>query len=205
MFSPGRLVLNKILTIHNSMVTTSLSLLDRLQGSRDAAAWNRFVELYTPLIYHSVQRVGVSAAEAPDLVQDVFLLLLNKLPEFDYDHRGSFGAWLSVITKNKCRDYLRKKRPTAGGSRIEEDGPTSPDNVELFSEAEYRCFVSRRALELMQTEFQPTTWKACWEHTVNGRPAAEIADELGISVNAVYIAKTRVLRRLREELDQLME
>jgi RNA polymerase sigma-70 factor (ECF subfamily) len=83
--------------------------------------------------------------------------------------------------------------------------PVGPDDAEAFGEAEYRQHLARRALELMQAEFQHTTWKACWEHVVNDRPAAEVAAELGITVNAVYIAKSRVMRHLREHLRGLLE
>jgi RNA polymerase sigma-70 factor (ECF subfamily) len=83
--------------------------------------------------------------------------------------------------------------------------PIIPDHVESFSETEYRRRLTRRALEIMQDEFQPATWKACWETVVGGRSAAEVAKDLGLTVNAVYLAKSRVLRRLREELDGLLD
>jgi RNA polymerase sigma-70 factor (ECF subfamily) len=80
-----------------------------------------------------------------------------------------------------------------------------PDPAAAFEEAEYRDFLVARALRLMQADFQPTTWKACWEHGVCGRPAHEVAAELGISESSVYVAKCRVLRRLRVELDGLLD
>jgi len=188
------------------MVTTSTSLLERLRQSGDAQAWARFVDIYTPLIYFWVRRIGVASDDVPDLVQEVFIVLIRKLPEFQYDRRRSFGAWLRVTTENRCRDYLRRQRSNRETpNSVDSVEPSLPDDVELFTETEYRQFVARRALELMRTEFQPTTWKACWEHVVSGRSAAEIASELGISPNAVYVAKSRVLRRLREELADLLD
>lgn len=82
---------------------------------------------------------------------------------------------------------------------------TRPDPLTELAEAEYRCHLVHRALELMQAEFQTVTWKACWECVVRDRTAAEVAAELGITVNAVYLAKSRVLRRLREELQGLLD
>jgi RNA polymerase sigma-70 factor (ECF subfamily) len=183
------------------MITTPRSLLERLRSRGDEQAWRRFVELYTPFILHCVRRAGVPEADSADLVQEVFTLLMTRLPGFHHDRSRSFGAWLRVITRNKCRDYFRGRRPKGVLARE----PAAPDDAELFTEDEYRRFIAQRALKLMQTEFQDTTWRACWENVVEGRPAAEVADRLGISVNAVYVAKSRVLGRLREELDDLLE
>jgi RNA polymerase sigma-70 factor (ECF subfamily) len=80
-----------------------------------------------------------------------------------------------------------------------------PDDAAEFSEAEYRRHLAQRALELMKVEFPPAMWPACWEHVVHGRPAAEVAAELGIAVGTVYVAKSRVLARLRQELDGLLD
>ncbi len=184
------------------MLSTSISLLDRLQKSGDSQAWNRFVELYTPLIHHSVRRTGLPTAEVSDLVQDVFLLLLRKLPAFEYERSGSFRAWLTVLTRNRCLDHLRRRHTVQNGS----NGDVAiSDDTELFTDEEYRRFVTRRALQLMQTEFEEKTWRACWENVVSGRSAEEVAEELGMSTNAVYIARSRVLRRLREELSNLLD
>lgn len=184
------------------MVTTSISLLDRLRRSGDSEAWGRFVDVYTPLIFYSVKKLGLPPDDVPDVVQDIFVLLLKKLPSFEYQRGDSFRAWLSVIARNKCIDVLRKRRPIPVGSAS--DGHLAPDNAELITDREYNNFVTRRALELMRSEFSENAWRACWEHVVEGRPAAEIAEQLGMTVNAVYIAKSRVLRRLREELAHLL-
>ena len=182
------------------MVTTSPSLLMRLQNGKQSRAWLRFVKLYTPVLFGWVRSQGITNEDAADIVQDIFALLVEKLPTFKYDQTKSFSGWLRTVTVNKCRDHYRrvKHRPVKTGATAE---PAVPDNVEQFSLEEYHQRLARRALEVMQSEFQPTTWQACWQSVVCRRPAEEIADELGISVNAVYVAKSRVLRRLREELD----
>ena len=183
-----------------SMATTSPSLLHRLRDANSSAAWEKFVHLYTPLLIHWIRRLGLGAEESADVSQEVLLLLLVKLPGFRYSPQHSFRAWLRTVTMNKTRDYLRKKQARekyeALAAAIEAEAEQS-----VFTDQEFRQALSRRALELMKSEFEETTWKACWESSVHGRKAAEIAAELGISINAVYLAKGRVLKRLRAELD----
>jgi RNA polymerase sigma-70 factor (ECF subfamily) len=128
------------------------------------------------------------------------------MPAFTYDRFGSFRGWLRTIMHNKFHEHKTRKglrRSPAGAADLE--GLASPDNVQDWSEEEFRRHVTMQAMQLMQAEFQPTTWKACWEHVVGDRPAADVARELGITVNAVYLAKSRVLRRLRQELEGMLE
>ena len=188
------------------MNTTSISLLLRLRQPGQAEAWVRLVELYTPLLFYWARRTGMGEHEAADLVQDVFTVLVQKLPEFTYDERKSFRGWLRTILLNKYRDGRRHAGTVAIHSN-EDALANVPDGaaLDLFWETEYRQQLVGRALELMQAEFQTTTWKACWETVVNERPAAAVAAELGISVDAVYAGKSRVLRRLRQELAGLLE
>jgi RNA polymerase sigma-70 factor (ECF subfamily) len=188
------------------MNTTSVSLLQRLRQPGEQAAWARFVQLYTPLLYYWVRRLGEQEQDAADLVQEVFVVLVEKLPEFTYDRHKSFRNWLRTITLNKWRARGRRrcKLPLPTGDVNVLDLP-SPEADDTFGEAEYRQHLTRRALELMHHEFQPNTWKACWEQVVTGRRAAEVAAELGMSEGAVYVAKSRVLRRLRQELAGLLD
>jgi len=185
------------------MDSTQASLLQRLRRPDDRGAWERFVQLYTPLIYDWARRAGLQEADAADLVQDVFILLLAKLPEFDYDRHGSFRAWLRTVTLNLWRTHLRQR-----GLPMAPDGAAAdvaaPDGVAELAEEEQRGQLLRRALELLQTDFEPPTWKAFWECVVNDRPTAEVARELGMSAGAVRTAKCRVLTRLRQELDGLL-
>jgi RNA polymerase sigma-70 factor (ECF subfamily) len=185
--------------------TTSASLLERLRQPQAEDAWERLVELYTPLLYYWARRLGLQAEDAGDLVQDVFAVLVQKLPEFTYDPKQSFRGWLRTIAHNKWRDRRRRNQhaPVLGNQQALAE--VADDAADPFWEAEYREQLVGQALALMQAEFQPDTWKACWETTVNGRPAAEVAAELGMSVDAVYAAKSRVLRRLREQLNGLLD
>jgi RNA polymerase sigma-70 factor (ECF subfamily) len=176
-----------------------------LKSKTQHQSWQRFVELYAPLLYHWVSRYGVPASDAADVVQEVFVVLVEKLPVFDYDENGSFRGWLHTITRNKCHDRLRglvADRKAKSKLNPEQAHPSAAD---VFTEAEYFQAVGQKALELMQREFEPSTWKACWDNVVEGKSIVEISARLGISVNAVYLSKSRVLRRLREELAGLLE
>jgi RNA polymerase sigma-70 factor (ECF subfamily) len=188
------------------MHTTPGSLLERLRQPGDRAAWEQFVELYTPLLYHWARHAGLQEQDAADLVQDVFTTLVQKLPQFEYDAQGNFRAWLRTVTLNHWRDNLKRRgrRPLPGNADVLPDLPAA-DDFDAFFEAEARRRLIDRALAVMQAQFQPTTWRACWEVVVAGRPAAEVAAELGISENAVYVAKSRVLRQLRRELKGLLD
>jgi RNA polymerase sigma-70 factor (ECF subfamily) len=190
------------------MHTTPVSLLLRLhRPSLEPEAWPKFVELYTPLLFTCARRLGLRAQDAADLVQDVFTVLVQKLPEFDYQPGKSFRAWPWTVTLNKYRENQRRLRaaPPPAVSGVPMDHLASAELPDALEEGEYRQYLVSRALQLMQADFQPVTWKACWEFVVGGKPAAAVAAELGISVKAVYMAKFRVLRRLRQELQGLLD
>lgn len=187
------------------MLSTSSTLLQRLrQAPRESGAWERFVDLYTPLLLAWARKLGLSEHDAADLIQDLFAALVEQLPNFEYDPSKSFRAWLKTLLHNRWRNRLRRRqeRQPDSGQLSTVAAPLVPPE---FEEAEYRQHLVGRALRLMQGEFPEATWKACWEFAVRGRPAADVAAELGLSVNSVYLAKSRVLRRLREELHGLLD
>jgi RNA polymerase sigma-70 factor (ECF subfamily) len=188
------------------MHTTPLSLLERVRNPGDNQAWGRFVEMYTPLLYYWARRTGLQESDAADLIQDVFAVLVSKLPAFVYDRSRSFRGWLRTILHNKWRDRERRLA-AAPDLRDIHDLTILADPLETndFWDVEYRQHLVGRALELMQREFQPATWRACWEVVVSGRSPADVAAELGMTVDAVYTAKSRVLRRLRQELAMLID
>jgi RNA polymerase sigma-70 factor (ECF subfamily) len=187
------------------MDSTSISLLERLRQPGDAEAWARFVRLYTPLLFHWASRAGLREHDAADLVQDVLTLLVQKLPEFTYDPAKSFRGWLRAVTLNKSRErYRRAVLPVEKDGRALA-GVAAPAEDDPIWEAEYRQHLVGQALRLMQAEFQPTTWQACWQHVVDGKSAAEVASALGMTPGAVRAAKFRVLSRLRRELAGLLD
>jgi RNA polymerase sigma-70 factor (ECF subfamily) len=190
------------------MLSTSTSLLQRLQQRpNQEQAWARFVDLYTPLLLAWARKAGLAPHDAADHVQEVFAHLVRKLPEFRYDLRkGSFRGWLRTILVNKLRDRLRRHQTLVGqATDAELAGLIDAAAPEQFTEQGHNQYLVGRALEVMRAEFETTTWQACWEFVAKDRPAAEVARLLGITENAVYIAKLRVLRRLRQELAEFLD
>ena len=188
------------------MDRTSASLLEKVRNRADQDAWKRFVHLYTPLLYSWAHRIHLQDQDAADLVQDVFTVLVQKLPEFHYAPHKSFRAWLKTVLLNKWREHQRHRAalPVEVNAEPVPDRPES-EETDGISETEYRQQLVSRALQLIGEELQPATWKAFREYFIAGRPAPEVADELKMTTNAVYIAKCRVLRCLRRELEGLMD
>lgn len=194
------------------MATTSLSLLDRLHAAPDPASWDRLTGLYTPLIRGWLRRHNVRPDDADDLAQDVMVVVVRRFPDFQHNRRpGAFRAWLRAITVNCCRDHWRanKARPAApggpdfGGFLDQLSDPTSEMSREW--DREHDLFVVRRLLALIRPQFEPKTWEAFRRVALDGEPAATAAAALGLTPNAVFIAKSRVLAKLREEAEGLVE
>jgi RNA polymerase sigma-70 factor (ECF subfamily) len=190
---------------------TPSSLLQRVQAN-EQQAWQRLVTLYGPLVYGWCLQAGLQPEDAADVGQDVFVAVARKVAHFRRDRPGdSFRGWLWTITSHKISD-LRKTR----GRRIQaEGGSTAQQRLAQLPEAPSSAPASapasgesrglyRHALTLIQAEFAERTWKAFWLLAVEGCPAAAVAADLGMSVGAVYVAKSRVLRRLREEFRDLL-
>jgi RNA polymerase sigma-70 factor (ECF subfamily) len=183
---------------------TSLNLLLRLRQATDQQAWERFVELYAPLMYRWALQLGAQPADAADVVQDVLVSMVRILPDFKYDRQKSFRAWLRTILTNKWRETLRRKNPSAAGGDALAHVAESEHGGE-WSDAQEQAALCRQALELIRLEFSPTTWAAFRESFFDGRSVPDICQTHGLTPNAVYLARGRVLARLREELDGLWE
>jgi RNA polymerase sigma-70 factor (ECF subfamily) len=181
-------------------------LLERLRRPQNADAWRRFVALATPFLFDVARRYGLQEADAADVLQDIFAVLARKLPTFQYQPAQSFRSWLRTVLLNRCRDRGRRLAAAVvlpAGRTVPE--VATPDPADLFADEEYCRALAVRALDLMRAEFAETTWRACWEQIVNDRPAAEVARELGITCNMAYLARSRVLARLRRELTGLLD
>lgn len=185
------------------MQSTSPSLLEQLRRPDQQLAWERFVRVYTPILCHWARRLGLQDHDVADLVQDVMVRLHQKLPEFAYNPSKSFRAWLRTVLVNQWRN-LREKRslPVA---QADLDQLMSPGGVDLFEETEYRNRIVAHAARLMQAEFNDQTWQAFWNYVVLGQSAEETARRLKVSVNVIYLAKSRVVARLRQELHGLLD
>ena len=193
------------------MNTTSPSLLQRLRNPTNTSDWQHMVEVYTPLLHSWLRRWNVQATDADDLVQDILTVVAKRIDGFCHDgRRGSFRAWLKAIMVNRLRDFWRnaKSRPTAtsGSNNLQSldqlEDPHS-DLSKLWDEDHDRHLL-RRLLVLVEPEFQPLTWQAFCRHVLEDEGAADVAASMGKSVNAVLIAKSRVLQRLREEARGLL-
>lgn len=181
------------------MFETPATLLHRLCGHPATGDWERFVRLFTPLLRRWAGRFGVNDGAAEDLLQDVFLLLIRKLPDLQYDPERSFRAWLWTVFRRAALAWLKRQpRPRTSLEQLEE--LASPDSIVEATEAEYRRYLLGRITEIVQADFPGTTWDIFQLVALQGRPAAEVAVEFGVTVNAVYLARSRVMARLRLEL-----
>jgi len=188
------------------MMTTSMTLLQRLLNHGDAAAWARFTQLYAPLIRASLGRHLPQSADVDDLAQEVFTVVVEKLPEFRHSgRRGAFRAWLRGICTSRVRMFWRTRPPTVPDPELALRQLEDPESdLSRQWDREHDEFVFRQALELIEGEFKPATWQAFRRLALDNAEPEVVAAELELTVNAVYIAKSRVLRRLREEFEGLL-
>jgi RNA polymerase sigma-70 factor (ECF subfamily) len=186
--------------------STSSSLLERVKA-RDPNAWPRMCDLYGPYIYRWCRRAGLQQADAADIAQEVFRTVAAKIAEFQLGRPGGFRAWLQAITRNKIGDHLRRRRGHAqgqGGTAAQDQLQQIAESLDSASAADAEAqdnLLPHRALSLVRSEFADRTWQAFWLVVAEGRSPAEVARQLGTTLAAVYMAKSRVLCRLRQELD----
>lgn len=191
---------------------TSFTLLGRLR-SNDPLAWERLSELYGPLVYGWIRRAGLQPEDSADVTQTVFQSVFVGFARFRKDRpTDRFRDWLWTITRNRTIDHVRKMRSAAigmGGSDVHAQWQQLPEDLlpeapDAATEASETTLLVRRALDLVRSEFEPRTWQACWKTTVEGIPVSDVAAELEMSTGAVYVAKSRVLKRIRQELESLV-
>jgi RNA polymerase sigma-70 factor, ECF subfamily len=189
---------------------TSLSLLERVRA-QDQEAWAKLVGLYAPLVDHWVRQVGLQDADGADVRQEVFLAVARNIADFRRDRPGdSFRGWLATITYNKIRDHVRKRRTNAAQpgehqALLAAVQVAESDSNSEASNREAKRILYRQAIELIAKDFQENSRQAFWRVVIDGQSPAEVAAALGLSVNAVYLAKGRVLARLREEFIGVIE
>jgi RNA polymerase sigma-70 factor (ECF subfamily) len=189
---------------------TRVTLLNRLKDGGDVDAWREFVRLYGPVVYGFARKRGLQDADAADLMQEVLRSVARNAGRMEYDpKRGTFRGWLYTVTRNKIYNFLtaQKNRPRGAGDsgaqeRLDGIPDRQPDRDDDW-DIEYQRRLSAKAMDRVKHEFQPNTWQAFWGTAVDGRPAQEVGAELDMSPGAVYVAKSRVLARLRDEVQQL--
>jgi RNA polymerase sigma-70 factor, ECF subfamily len=199
----------EIPSVPPSSEATSPTLLARVQANQ-AGAWERLVDLYAPLVYHWCRRWGLGPDDTSDVFQEVFRSVAEHVGRFHHDQPGAtFRGWLRTITRNKVRDHFRRNadQPRAvGGSDAQLRLLEMPDPAdEDPSEIGIMVQQLHRTLDAIRGEFEERTWKAFWAVQMDGRDTTEVGAELGLTAAAVRKAKFRVLRRLREELDDWLD
>jgi RNA polymerase sigma-70 factor (ECF subfamily) len=183
---------------------TSVSLLDQARG-RSAGAWDRLVALYTPLMDAWLTAAGLQPADREDLRQRVLEILVRQLPGFEHSGRpGAFRAWLRGITVNLLREFWRARPEPEAGSRLEQISDPGA-GLSRFWDEQHDRHVLHALMDLVRPEFTDATWQAFRRLALDGAHARTVAAELGLSVNAVLIAKSRVLARLRQEGQGLVD
>jgi RNA polymerase sigma-70 factor (ECF subfamily) len=190
---------------------TRASLLVQIRDGANHAAWQEFANLYGPVVYGFARKRGLQDADAADLMQDVLKSVSSAIGRLDYDRQqGTFRGWLFTITRNKVFNFLsaRKIRPQASGDTTtnrlfdaQPDDTSSSDTWEL----EFQRRLAALAMDRIKAEFQEKTWQAFWLTAVEGQSAAEVGRQVGLSPGAIYVAKSRVLARLKDEVELLRQ
>lgn len=186
---------------------TRASLLLRMRDAKDHEAWHTFVELYAPLVYRFARKRGLQDADAADLTQEVLGSVADAMKSGKYDAaRGSFRAWLFTETRNAVHKLLRggKRQPIGSGDshvrdRLEQ--VATPDEQEEW-EIEYQKQLFAWACDEVRSEFKENTWQSFWQTAINDRGVKEVSQQLGMSAGSIYVAKSRILMRIKEKIEQ---
>jgi RNA polymerase sigma factor (sigma-70 family) len=190
---------------------TRASLLLQIRDGSNQPAWQEFVSLYGPVVYGFARKRGLQDADAADLMQDVLRSVSSAIGRLDYDRaQGTFRGWLFTITRNKIFNFLtaRRIRPQGSGdsstNRLLASQPEASDGADTW-ELEYQRRLAALAMDRVKPEFQEKTWRAFWLTAVEGASAADVANRIGLSPGAIYVAKSRVLARLKDEVEVLRQ
>lgn len=189
--------------------STHGSLLVRVRNTDDHEAWANFVQVYAPVVYRYVRRRGLQDADAADVTQEVLRRVAAALQEFRYDRsRGSFRGWLFTVTRNALQNFLISARRRAATlsryarQRLEQTPEPEPEETEIWNE-EYERQLLAEAAASVKPRCSEKTWQAFWGTAVEGKSPQEVSQALGLSVGALYVAKSRVLAKLRTEIEMM--
>ncbi len=190
---------------------TRPSLLVRLRDHKDENAWQQFLDIYAPLVHALARHRGLQDADAADLTQEVLQRVARSAKSFSYDpKRGSFRGWLLKVTQNQLHDFFARKHRQPLGSGDSQVGKmlqavADPSCEEEYWNREHQWSLVRWAAEQVKAEFRENTWKAFVQTALEQKDPAVVASQLGASTGAVYIAKSRVLARVRQLIEDLGE
>lgn len=192
--------------------STNHSWVVRLQG-RDEAAWEQLLELYAPAVFRWCRRLGVEGEDLVDVSQDILAKACRVIDTFLVNEDSSFRGWLWTLTKHQVLDYLRRRKQSLENSLFDgnavslehaawHDPPRDSDDLEERTDVPNGILQQQwtLVLESLRSRFRPHTWNAFWRTVVDEEFPEDVAKDLGMSVNSVYLARSRILRLLREEL-----
>lgn len=188
---------------------TSESLIARIRDPQDAIAWSQFVEIYQPVIYRLARRRGLQDADALDLCQRVFISIAGAVEDWDARDEGPrFRNWLNRVARNAILNAITRVKPdrATGASSVQDmllEIPDSDMATEILRESRMEAF--RWAARQVQTEFSASTWTMFLETTINGRSVGDVAAALGNSSGAIYVARCRVMQRVKDKVNELSD
>ena len=190
---------------------TRASLLVQIRDGNNHGAWQEFMKLYGPVVYGFARKRGLQDADAADLMQDVMRSVSSAIGRLDYNRdKGTFRGWLFTITRNRVFTFLsaRRHRPQGSGDtsthQMLDTQPNASDGTDVW-EVEYQRRIASIAMERVKSEFTENTWQAFWQTAVEGKSAADVASQVGMSPGAIYVAKSRVLARLKQEVESMRQ
>lgn len=194
------------------MASTPVSLLERLRvASPDATDWHRLHEIYLPMIRRWLARVPGLGDDSQDLAQEVLVVVFKELADFERQREGSFRAWLRKVTINRTRNYwkqLRRRPNPAGGTAADDFLTQFEDPAGALAQEwdqEHDQLVLQKLLDVVKPDFSSQVWEGFQRFAIDGLPAARVAAQLGVTENAVLPAKSRIMKRLREEAAGLID
>lgn len=194
----------------NDPSETRESLLNAIRDPCDHVAWDRFAEIYRPMVFRLARRLGLQDADAEDVTQQVMVIIAAKIGQFEKDaSKGRFRDWLAAVAKNAIRNALtRRPRDIAiggDGALPSEQIAVSDDSLSKQVEEEYMRSVFRVSAAEIKDEFAESTWAAFWMTCVEGQPVKDAAQKLGLTAGAVYAARSRVMRRLKQTTQAILD
>jgi RNA polymerase sigma-70 factor (ECF subfamily) len=191
---------------------TRASLVLRLRDPKDEEAWRQFIDLYIPVVYGYARKQGLQDADAADLAQDVLAAVAGAVGRLEYDpERGAFRNWLFTIARNRLAKWQTARANRVRGSGdtatqlLLESCPVTEEGGEAEWESEWQRRLLAWACEEVRRDVSDATWQAFRKTAIEGQRGKQVATELGLSVGAVYLARKRVLARLKELIQSAQE
>ncbi len=192
--------------VNSRLPPTRPTLVLRLRNPTDQAAWNTFVEIYAPVVLAYAKRCGLQEADAADVVQEVLRSVYGAAERFSYDPtKGSFRGWLFTIARNRVKHLRRRRIEVTGGTVVREMMASQPDRLDDQNrwEREHQARLFAWAVERVKPDFRQGTWDAFWGVAVDNESVVDVATRLDMTVGAVYVAKSRVVARIRAEIQDI--